>query len=231
MRPVEHTTTSPADTSERRRRPAPRCVGVAKPSGPVHTLAPPELSTTACTMPSLTTWRVQRTGWPDHAVGGEDRGADVVGTVVDDQGEVWDSGGLEPGGDAGGPESLRGGDAHGATPSVVRTGRLGQAQGEVHATGPRRPAVPLTRLSSAQIATTVPAIRGRVLFVYFVEYVLLATRASWPWATARSTATWWAGWPLSATCPRRWSTSWPATPTATARSSPGPCWRRPPPPS
>jgi len=46
-----------------------------------------------------------------------------------------------------------------------------------------------------------------------------------------STATWSAAWPSSATCPRPLSMSWPAMPTATARSSRGPSWRRPPPPS
>ena len=42
------------------------------------------------------------------AVGGEDRGGVVGGPVVDDQGDVLGAGGLEPGGDAGGAETLGG---------------------------------------------------------------------------------------------------------------------------
>ncbi|CPU65139.1 Uncharacterised protein [Mycobacteroides abscessus] len=62
MRPVEQTSTSPADVASTSATcSAVRCVS-AKPSGPVHAFAPPELSTTAVARPSRTAWRVQATG-------------------------------------------------------------------------------------------------------------------------------------------------------------------------
>src|SRR5690606_4564403 len=61
---VGQTTTAPAETP----RPCATSAAVRceswKPSGAVATLAPPELRTTAETMPSVTTWRDQSTGAP-----------------------------------------------------------------------------------------------------------------------------------------------------------------------
>jgi hypothetical protein len=51
-----------------------------------------------------------------HPVGGEDTGDGRVRAVVDHQRHVRGAAGLEPGGDARRPESLRSGHAHGATP-------------------------------------------------------------------------------------------------------------------
>ena len=60
--PVEQTSTSWAATSSRSARcSAVRWVS-AKPSGPVHAFAPPEFRTTARARPSETAWRDQRTG-------------------------------------------------------------------------------------------------------------------------------------------------------------------------
>ena len=62
MRPVEQTTTSPAETPRTSATcSAVRCVS-RKPWVPVQALAPPELRTTASTRPSATTWRDHVTG-------------------------------------------------------------------------------------------------------------------------------------------------------------------------
>ena len=62
MRPVEQTTTSPAETPST----SATCSAVRwvseKPWAPVQALAPPELSTTASARPSVTTWRDHVTG-------------------------------------------------------------------------------------------------------------------------------------------------------------------------
>ena len=122
--PVEQTATSAAPTTS---RPPPLAVSRAaassavawvswKPCGPVQAFAPPELSTTARTMPAS-----QHLLAPQHRrgldpVGGEDAGGGGVGAVVDDQGDVEAAGRLQPGGDAAGPETLRRGHAHDAPP-------------------------------------------------------------------------------------------------------------------
>ena len=110
IRPVEQTTTSPAEIS----RAAPtfsavRCTS-RKPSGPVHTLAPPELSTTALTTPSETAWRDQTTGAPTTRLVVNTAAAACGRAVVDDEREVRAARGLEAGGDAGGAEAGRRGD-------------------------------------------------------------------------------------------------------------------------
>src|SRR5713101_1838942 len=60
--PVEHTATWPAGTDSRPARCSAVCRVSAYPSRPVHALAPPELSTTACTWPPARTCWLQRTG-------------------------------------------------------------------------------------------------------------------------------------------------------------------------
>src|SRR5690606_4701063 len=75
---------------------------------------------------------------------------------INDQGEVFGTGGFESGGESGGGEAEWGGDAHGATPSRGRA---------VVSSRPRArwidwmacPAVPRTRLSSATTTRIVEA--------------------------------------------------------------------------
>src|SRR5690606_22277863 len=67
MRPVEHTPTSPAETSRPWAwRAAATCSAVLcaswKPAAPVAAFAPPELRTTASRRPSAIAWRLQMTG-------------------------------------------------------------------------------------------------------------------------------------------------------------------------
>ena len=91
------------------RWPAARCSAVAwvswKPSGPVQALAPPELSTTARTRPPLTTCRAPGHRGGLHPVGGEHGGGGPGRPVVEDHGHVRLAGLLQPGRDAGGPET------------------------------------------------------------------------------------------------------------------------------
>ncbi len=108
---------------------------------------------------------------PEHGggldpVGGEDAGRGERGAVVDDQGEVRGAGGLDPGGDAGRPEAQGRGHAdvlvvgHGATPFTGRPSSSGRPRAMfMLCTAP--PAVPLTRLSIALIATIRPAAPSR----------------------------------------------------------------------
>ena len=113
--PVEQTATSPRRDAERH---APTRSAVAwvswKPAGPVQALAPPELRTTASTRPSAhAPAAVQSTGAALTRLRGEDAGGGLRRPVVDDERDVEHAAGLQPGGDAGGPEARRRGDAHG----------------------------------------------------------------------------------------------------------------------
>ena len=130
--PVEQTKTSVAET------PSASAVFSAvvcvfwKPCGPVQALAPPELRMTASTRPSLTTSRDQCTGAAATRLEVKTAAAALDGAVVDHEGQVRVAGGLEAGRDAGGAESLRCGDAHGATPCRFEAGGFRQAEGDVH---------------------------------------------------------------------------------------------------
>src|SRR5690606_3910577 len=97
-----------------------------------------------------------RDGCREHAVAREHGGRDVERPVVDDERDVLRARGLEPGRDAGGAEPLRGGDGHGATPSVVRPAVCGRPSA-MFMDCTAAPAVPLTRLSIAVTVTTRPA--------------------------------------------------------------------------
>ena len=84
---------------------------------------------------------------------------DVERAVVDDQGEVGPARGLEARAHAGGPESCGGGDAHGATPSVTTPVVSPRPRARLrHWTAAE--AVPLPRLSMAQIMVAAPAARS-----------------------------------------------------------------------
>ena len=115
------------DVARRRRRAtAPTCSAVRwvswKPGAPVQALAPPELSTTASDPAVGDDLRDQMTGAASTRLLGEHGGRVVVGAVVDDEGDVGAAGGLQAGGDAGGPEAARGGDGHQEVPPVSEVG-------------------------------------------------------------------------------------------------------------
>src|SRR5699024_2743009 len=94
---------------------------------------------------------------PHHTVGGEHAGGHLLRAVVDHEGQIGAAGGFQPGSDPGGPEALRGGNAHGATPSRGKPRVSGQPHARfIDCTA--APAVPLTRLSMAQTLTTRPAL-------------------------------------------------------------------------
>ena len=107
IRPVEATATSVAEQPSA----AATCSAVAwvswKPGAPVQALAPPELSTTASTRPSEATWRLHTTGAAWTRLPVKTAAAACGRAVVDDERDVGLAGGLEAGGDAGGPEALR----------------------------------------------------------------------------------------------------------------------------
>src|SRR5690606_23573814 len=129
---------------------------------------------------------------PDHrrtddAVRGEDGGADLERPVVDDEREVRLAGGLEAGRDAARAKAPRCGHAgrggllgHGATPSVGSPSASGRPSARLRDWS-AAPAVPLTRLSIAQIATTRRALAStatwtRAVFAPSVEAVV----GHWP---------------------------------------------------
>ena len=86
-------------------------------------------------------------------VAGEHAGGGVRGAVVDDQREVEAAGGLDPGGDPGGPEALGGRRRSRCHPGQRQAGGLRSPRARfMHCTAP--PAVPLVRLSIAATATS-----------------------------------------------------------------------------
>ena len=126
-----------------------------KPAGPVQALAPPELSTTASTRPSVTTCAAPDDRRGLDPVAGEDGGGGVRRPVVDDERDVGLAGGLEAGGDPGGPEARGGGDAHGATPAMLRPA-VSARPSAMLALCTAWPAAPLLRLSIALTTMTRP---------------------------------------------------------------------------
>src|SRR4029077_14120213 len=91
-----------------------------------------------------------------HPVGGEYRGGGPRRPVVQDHGHIRLAGWLESGCHSGGAEAERGGDAHGATPGLVRPAVSGRPSMRL-AIWMAWPAAPLTRLSRAQTTTARPA--------------------------------------------------------------------------
>src|SRR5260370_30334641 len=89
-------------------------------------------------------------------VGGEHSRDGAGRPVVDDHGHVPAAGGLQPGGDAGGPEPYGGRNAHGATPWVDRPAVSGRPSMRL-AAWTAWPAAPLPRLSRAATTTARPA--------------------------------------------------------------------------
>src|SRR5699024_3230219 len=119
-------------------------------------------------------------------VGGEHRGGGVTGAVVDDEGEIDGAGGLQAGGETDGAEAAGGGDRLGCSWERGRGREMVEVPGGRRG-GPRRPqgaravrdspvvsgrpsarfrdwiaapAVPLTRLSSAEITVAWPLRRS-----------------------------------------------------------------------
>ena len=123
--PVEQTATSMAPVSvPQSDNAAATASAVAwvswKPPGPVQALAPPELRITARSCAGG-----QHLLGPQHRrgldlVAGEHAGGRVVGSFVEDQREVAVPGCLDAGGDAGGPEPGRRGDALRRAPAAPR---------------------------------------------------------------------------------------------------------------
>ena len=120
INPVEHTTTSPAPMPRWAATVFSRGVGVREPvrSGAGIGAAGVEHDgpRAAVGQDLLRPQNRRRL----HPVCGEHSGGSVERAVVDDQGEVPAAGRLQTGGHSGGPEALRCGHAHGATPSAVR---------------------------------------------------------------------------------------------------------------
>ena len=148
--PVEHTATSPAPMPERARRRARRCGGCrGSPSGPVHALAPPELSTTARTTPARSTCCDHSTGAAFTRLRVNTPAAADCGPSLTHEGDVRVAAGLQPGDDAGRAEARGCGDAHGATPIAVRPAPSSRPSARL-AFCSAWPAAPLPRLSMAR---------------------------------------------------------------------------------
>ena len=133
IRPVEQTTTSPDEQPSRAAMcSAVRCVS-AKPSGPGA-----GVGAAGVEHDGVRPVVGEHLAAPGHrggldAVAGEHGRRVVVRAVVDDQRDVRASGGLQPGGDAGGAEARGKGRDSRRYPRIGESLALGQAEGDVEA--------------------------------------------------------------------------------------------------